>query len=94
MTLESHQKLSVFFISGNKVYFTIRKANEGEKQILILVPTCPKNRKNLRFPDAGILTTIAILRTSRFTLIQLLVVFTCNGVENMTEKFYHLKVVL
>ena len=36
------------------------------------VPTCPKNRNNqgfLRFPDTGILTTTAILRTARFTLI-------------------------
>ena len=39
---------------------------------LSMVPTCPKNRNNrgfLRFPDTGILTTIAILRTARFTLI-------------------------
>ena len=36
------------------------------------LPTCHKNRNNrgfLRFPDTGILTTIAILRTARFTLI-------------------------
>ena len=36
--------------------------------LLSLVRTCPKNRKNrgfLRFPDTGILTTIAILRTAR-----------------------------
>ena len=35
-------------------------------------PTCHKNRNNrgfLRYPDTGILTTIAILRTARFTLI-------------------------
>ena len=41
-------------------------------ELLSLVPTCPKNHKNqgfLRFPDTGILTTIAILRTTRFTLI-------------------------
>ena len=40
--------------------------------VLILVPTCPKNRKNrgfLRFPDIGILKTIAILRTVRFAFI-------------------------
>ena len=33
-----------------------------------LVPTCPKNRKNQGFLDTGILTTIANLRTARFTL--------------------------
>ena len=38
----------------------------------IVVPTCPKNCKNrgfLRFLSTGILTTIAILRTAKFTLI-------------------------
>ena len=39
---------------------------------LSLIPTCPKNRKIpglLRFPETGILTTIAILRTARFTIM-------------------------
>ena len=36
---------------------------------LSLVPTCPKNLGFLRLLDTGILTTIAILRTARFTLI-------------------------
>ena len=69
-------------------------------QFLSLVPTCPKSRKNqgfLPFPDTGILTTIAILTTVRFTHRmnrRLLLVFTCDGEETTTEKFYHLKFVL
>ena len=63
------------------------------------VPTCPKNRKNrgfLRFPDTGILGTIAILRTARFTLIGRIA--DCSWylpvmVYKLTEKFYYLKFV-
>ena len=67
-------------------------------QALSLVPTCPKNRKNrefLRFPDNGIL---AILGTASFALIGRIAtacgIYLLNGVETMTEKFYHLKFVL
>ena len=63
------------------------------------IPPPPPIKIMVRPYESGILTTFAILRTARFTLIgkiadcRLLVLFTCNDVEPMTEKFYYLKFV-
>ena len=69
-------------------------------------PGCPKNRNSRKNPSIGILMISSCwdsydycdsqdsqVHTNRKNR-RLSVVFTCNGVKFMTQKFYHLKFVL